>query len=79
MHGDIVNMMKGNTNKVLQKHGADSFSGIFWLQQINSVKYKAKKDGGSDQGVSILTVPSKVYETICHSGVINKSPSSRTL
>lgn len=25
VHGDIVNMMKGNTNKVLPKHGADSF------------------------------------------------------
>ena len=51
VHDDLVNMMKDHTDKVLQKHGEDSFLGIFWSQQRKTVA------SIGNQVVSILTTP----------------------
>ena len=62
MHDDLVNMMKDHTDEVLQKHGEDSFLGIFWSQHADKVSNSVKQQGktvasAGDQMVSIPTTP----------------------
>ena len=83
VHDDLVNMMKDHTDKVLQKHGEDSFLGIFWSQQMKSATASSSKGRRWHPLVIkwclyLQHLSSKAYETIRNSGVINL-PSSRTL
>ena len=83
VHKDLVNIMKNHSDKVLQKHGEDSFLGIFWSQQLKSATVSSSKGRRWHPLVVkwclyLQHLSGKAYETIRNSGIINL-PSSRTL
>ena len=83
VHNDLVNIMKNHSDKVLQKHGEDSFLGIFWSQQLKSAAVSSSKGRRWHPLVVkwclyLQHLSSKAYETIRNSGIISL-PSSRTL
>lgn len=83
VHNDLVNIMKDHSDRVLQKHGEDSFLGIFWSQQLKSATVSSSKGRRWHPLVVkwclyLQHLSGKAYETIRNSGIINL-PSSRTL
>ena len=79
---DLVSIMKSHSMHVLEKHGEESFLGIFWTQQLKAAT-AADSRGRRWHPLAIKWclylhhLSSKAYETIRNSGIITL-PSSRT-
>jgi len=80
---DLVTMMKTHSKDVVEKHGKESFLGIFWAQKLKAAT--AASSRGRRWHPLVIKwclylhhLSSKAYETIRNSGIITL-PSSRTL